>query len=321
MSNEVLDKKMRQIEALLTKADHPNTPPAEADAARAMADRLMNKYRVEEEDLRARGALNAETITPGSKVVIVCPAESPYYNTYWTLMCYVAQHCGVRLVSKWGVDPESGVFVLGATLVGFEMDIRFAEMLYQSARLTFADRMEPKVDTRLSDEDNVYRLRSAGIERIKIAKMMGYGDTTSATAKVTNMYKRACKARGEDPALTGRGTSVTAFRESYTNGFCSELWSRLHRARNAASTDGTALVLHNRKDAVDEAFYSLFPSQRPGTDVTPSKKSRRRSAWTAADQRRYDRANSAGGRAGSNAGRAAAREVDLGPGGKGKLSE
>jgi hypothetical protein len=302
---------MRKVQALLDRADHPNTPEPEADSCRAKAESLMMKYRIEEEDLRAKGELFTETITPGSKIVTVCAAGSPYYNDYWTIANYVANHVGARIHYKWGVT-EDNVYSLMAVVVGYEADIRFFEALYTGARLVFADRMEPKVDPRLSDEDNVYRLRSAGIERIKIARMMGYGETNSATAKVTNMYKRACKARGEDPVLTGRGTSVTAFKEQYSAGFLSKFHSRLWDARHAVQTGGTDLVLHNRKEAVDEAFYQLYPNMRPDNLPTVTTKRSRKSGWTAKDEARWRRAQSAGGQAGASAGNRAASEVNLG---------
>lgn len=311
MSNVKLDDMMRKIQGLLATADDPATPPPAAENFRAKAEELMMKYRIEEEDLRSRGDLHVETITPGSKWVPLCPSDSPYLNAYWSMAIYAARHTGCRMTDKW--DNVDGTYVLGAMVVGFESDVRYMEMLFTAARIVFASRMEPVVDSSLSDEENVYRLRSAGIERIKIARMMGYGDTNSATAKVTNMYKRACKARGEDAALTGRGTSVQAFKEAYVASFTSELHNRLWRARNAASTGGGELVLANRKADVDEAFYELYPHLRPSdVPATMTTKTRRRSSWTAADERRWARQNSAGGQAGQNAGRRAASEVDLG---------
>jgi hypothetical protein len=314
MSNEKLDSMMRKITALLSRADHPNTPEEEASSARAMAERLMQKYRIEESELIASGALNDELYKPGSKIIVMCPAESPFYNNYYNMLYYIAQHAGIRLHYKWGSDPDTGVYSLCGVMVGYEADIRFAETLYNNARLIFADRMEPKPKPDLSDMDNVYRLRSAGMERIKIAKIMGWGDTGSATAKVTNLYKKACKARGEEPALTGRGVSVSAYKEAYARAFTNTLYTNLTNARNAAAQEGGAgtLVLADRKERVDEAFYKLYPQLRP--DNLPKNRSAsasRRSGWTAADQRRYERQFSKAGQAGANAGKRAANEVDV----------
>ena len=313
MANVNLDKKMKTIQALLDRADHPNTPEGEADSCRAKAEEMMVKYRIEESELIASGALAAETITPVDRIVNITPSASPYLNTYYNIMIYVAQHVGARMKYVWGWND--GVHYLQARLIGYESDIRFAETLFTNARVVFADRMEPKPRADMTDQENVYRMRSAGMERIRIAKLMGYGDTNSATAKVTNMYKRECKKRGEDPTLTGRGMSVKAFRESYSEGFLGEFYQQLWRARNAIDTGSAALVLAGRKEAVDEAYYERFPNERPGNERAigegKASKNRRARADSAAMRARMDRMNSAAGRAGSNMGRKAAREVNV----------
>lgn len=224
-------------------------------------------------------------------------------------MVYIAQHVGCRVKSKWATHPDTGAFMLGAMLVGYEADIRFAETLYTNARLVFAERMEPHVDPSMTDEDNVYRLRNAGIERPVIGEMMGWG--REAAQKVTTVYKRACKQRGEDPVVVGKGLSVKVYREAYTESFCSELWHRLHRARNAVDDNSGALVLANRKENVDEAFYQLFPDMRPSDVPVKVGASRKRKAWTKADEARWAKRNGIAGQAGRAAGERAAAEVDV----------
>lgn len=303
-----LDDMMRKITAMLATADDPATPPEAAANYRAKAESMMRKYRIEETELIQQGGLAHEVNKPGSKVINLTPSSSPFYNTYYNMMIYIAQHTGCRVHYKW--DYIDGAHTLCAVLVGFEADIRFAEVLYQNARLVFADRMEPKVNPNLSDEDNVYRLRSAGIERPRIGEMMGWG--AKSAQKVTTVYKRACKQRGEDPVVVGKGLSVKAFREAYESAFLGELWNRLYHARNAADDNSGALVLANRKDMVNEAFYSLYPDMRPSnTPATTKARKGRSRGWTAADERRYMRAMSAGGQAGSSAGKAAASEIDV----------
>lgn len=312
MSNSKLDDMMRKITALLQRADHPNTPEAEADACRAKAETLMNKYRIEESELAASGALAEEAYKPGSKVVVVAPYSSPYLNTYWSLIYWAANHAGCRVANKW--EYVDGELSCVATVVGFESDVRYVEALFMSARIIFSDRMEPKVDSSLSDDENVYRLRSSGMERIKVAKAMGWGEPGTGkggAARVTSSYKRWCKKIGETPDLTGRDMSVAVFKEAYVSGFLNEFVDRLNKARNAAGiSTGGELVLANRKEDVDEAFYDLFPEQRPSDKPVPTRSSGR-SRWTAADQRRADRMYSKAGMAGRASGKRAASEVDV----------
>jgi hypothetical protein len=312
MSNVKLDDMMRKIKGLLANADDPATPSAAADTFRAKAEQLMQKYRIEEEHLRESGALYAETITPKRDIIVVCPAGNPFFQTYYNLAVYAIQHTGVR--GKYNWQSVDGIYSLVMDVVGFESDIRYADMLFQSARIVFADRMEPKYKADLSDEDNVYAMRNAGLERGRIGQLMGWGgEGTQGPNKVTRVYKKACAQRGEEAKVVGRDFNVKVFREQYSQGFVSEFWSRLYNARNAATTGGADLVLHNRKDAVDEAFYEHFPNLRPKAEIDGGPKSKRRAArWTKADQARADRAYSKAGQAGSGAGRQAAKEVDLG---------
>lgn len=315
MPNEKLDAMMRKIKSMLALADHPNTPEHEADLARANAERLMQKYRIEESELIASGSLASEAVTPGVKDVMVAPWSSEFVNTYFSMVAYIADHCGVRYAQTTTAYVD-GVGYCTVSMVGYEADLRYADVLFTNAKIVFAERMEPKPLDGMSDEDNVYRMRSAGMERIRIARLMGYGDTTSATGKVTRLYKKACEARGERAVLTGKGNSVAAFREAYSLGFVTELWQRLYTARNAVESDSKALVLQGRKEAVDEAFYGRFPHLRPipadraiGENVK-SKKARQYKE-TAADRKRAERLYGAMGQAGRQAGRRAAGEIKI----------
>lgn len=313
-SKTTLDNKMRHIDGLLAKADHPNTPAAEAAAARAMAERLMVKYRIEESTLIERGDLKVDGVVVQNRTVFVAPAESEFLMVYRYLMAYALHHCGVQGVAKY--ETHDGVFGITIDAFGYEADIRYMEMLYNNARLVFADRMEPKPRPDESDEDNVYRMRSAGMERIRIASVMGFGTTTSATAKVTRLYKKACAARGEDPTLTGRGNSVKDFRTVYADEFKAAFWERLSEARNAVEAEVLegGLILHGREERVKEAMYRKYPSMRPDPNREPATvKARKAKPFriTKAMLKDAERRSSAAGQAGRAAGRKAADEINI----------
>lgn len=302
-----LDDMMRKVESLLARADHPNTPEAEADSARAMAERIMVKYKIEQEDLLARGELSIDGLHVLFKEVAAYPMGSRYTEVYRSLMGYAVHHAGCYGVWQ-GVDWATQNYMI--TIVGYEADIRYAEALYMSARLVFADRMEPKVDQSLSDMDNVYRLRSAGLERRKVAEMMGW---VKGGAKVTRLYKAACDARGEDPVLTGQGTSVNDYKAAYVDGFKDVFWNRLSTARLAVEAEESGgLVLHGRMERIKEAAYERWPQLRPSTKpAVRSTKPVKYRPPTKAQQRAWERQYSAGGRAGREAGKRAASEVDV----------
>lgn len=303
-----LDDMMRKVEGLLATADSfEETNPEAAANYRNNAERIMVKYRIEQEDLIARGDLRVDGLNVMFKEVRAYNWASEFSQTYRTLISYAAHHAGVKVVFT-GYDGDSRI----TTMIGYESDIRYAEALYMGARLVFADRMEPKVDPNLSDEQNCYRLRSAGIERGRIGEMMNWGD--KAHQKVTRVYKRACAALGEEPVLTGKGNSVKDFREGYATGFRSEFWSRLSVARIAVENEieNGGLTLHGREERIQEAVYERWPQLRPSTvPATTSTKPARARKWTKADQRQWERANSGASLLGRNSGAAAASEIDL----------
>ena len=312
--NEKLTAKMDAIRKLLARADHPNTPAPEADSCRLKAEQMMVKYRIEETELAASGALDSEAFKPIKYRMEVSPSGSPFYNTYYNLAVYAANHAGVRTKYDWGYN-EDGLHTLYLILVGYESDIRYVEALFMSARIVFADRMEPKRDPNMSDEDNVYRMRNAGLERGRIGQLMGWGgEKTPGPAKVTRVYRKACKQRGEAIVVAGRDFNVKTFREEYANGFCSEFWNALWKAKHAAGEVGT-LVLAGREDNVNDAFYEFFPDLKPKASLgvdTVQKKSKRQYKMTKADLARLERKNTLAGQAGSAAGRQAARDINVG---------
>ncbi len=295
---------------------------------RASAERLIRKFRVAQEHLIATDQISA---APISKQVTISTGGSDFAKFHAYVWHDVAAHTGCRTVAKYAmVEGQLGII---ATIVGYESDILIAEGLYQNAWLMMSSRLEPKVDTSVSDEENVYRLRSAGIERNRVAFMLWGSDLGkgghAAHAKVGRLYAAACAARGEDAGVAGRGVNKEVFREAYARTFCSRYADRLKDARDAVDTSGGVVALHGRKARVDEAFYALFPEHRPETpeerearlaeerEAAAKKKGKSKAVKpykgptkkaVAEYNRRY---RSGAARAGSASGEAAANSVDL----------
>lgn len=263
VSQSKLDGILRKVQSLLNLAEHPNTGEVEADAFRERAERLMREYRIEESMLIQSDPTSA--VRPIRKTWGICETGSPYLQAFYSLFVYCAQHAGVRMTYTFGPDPDNdGKRSLLAEMVGYESDVRYTIMLYAIVRLAFSGKMEPKMDANLSDEDNVYNLRSAGLERIRIADLMGWGTSVSACQRVTSAYRRACNARGEVASLTGKGNSVKLYRQSFADAFTNGVYYRLRELRVRSGVGGGGeLVLANRKEKVDEAFYEAFPNMRP----------------------------------------------------------
>jgi hypothetical protein len=320
-----LDDMMRKVEAMLATAESLNdTNPEAAANYRANAERVMLKYRIAQEDLIARGGEQTDQFGIQFHDITAYLLGSEFADVYRVLLSYVTKHVGARLVWNGYKAEDNGTFRVG-TLVGYEADIRYAEALFLNARLVFADRMEPQRDPNLSDEDNVYRMRMAGMERSRIGLIMGWGgEGTKGPGKATTMFKRACKARGEDAsALLGKGNSVKNFRSVYADEFTNTIWYRLWDAQMAVEKESGGIVLHGRKERIDEAVYERWSYLRPVPPERSLGEEPRRSAKRqAADERRWlreamknaERKNTRAGQAGARAGKAAADEVAINKG-------
>lgn len=292
-----LEDIMRVIAALIAQADDAPRPgmvgatEKERASYRAKAERLMQVYRVEEENLIAADQFSIE---PVLRKININNYASPFASDHRRLWSSVAQHTGVRYVYRW----TSGERGYTAHVVGYESDVRYAEFLFQAAKLMMISKLEPEVNPEESDKENIYRLRSAGIDRQRIAEMVWGKRGHQEGLKVGRLYKEACADRGEDAAVSGRSVNAKTYRTVYAVEFTDRFAQRLREARDGADSLGGALTLHGRSERVLEAFYRHFPEERPQPApptvveaVAPKRKGRALKAWTAADEGRYQRMN------------------------------
>lgn len=246
---EGMDRILSRVRALLDKGESTEHE-GEARLCREKAEELMRKYRIEEEQLIAEGDPNSTE--PIYREFKFFDPNSTYMHDYLSLMSMAAYHCGIKFAYGYGGSIHA---------VGYEADIAYAEMLATSARWVMRRRLEPEVDKGLSDQDNVYYLRSAGIERPRISEML-WGHRRWSQ-KVTNLYKAACSARGETPKVVGKDVSAKDYRAAYARGFVARFGARLRDARDATDRIGGTMELHGRKERVEEAYYTRYPEHRP----------------------------------------------------------
>lgn len=322
MSQDMLAKVRKLID---TAESYEAAGNAEAAAAyREKAEGLMRDYRIEEEHLIAQ---DPTSVLPMLRSVVIIGQGSPFQQTYINLFHMIARHAGLRMTFDWERPAEGGPHEVVAKTVGYESDIRYAEMLYTAARMVFGEKLEPKVDRNLSDQVNAYRLRGAGMERVRVAELIWGNRDKVNLGKVGRYYKAECAARGEVAALDGRGVTGKVYREQYAEEFVWALGNRLRRASDAAGSFGGGMVLHGRKERIEEAFYTHFPYLRPSTEVVVQQeceackttkhesgecKDHRPRDTSRADAARARRYNSPAAQRGREAGQAAARHVDLG---------
>lgn len=304
-----------KIQALIANAEDPSLPQVARDAYQAKAEHLMKEYRLAEEDALAT---DPGSSAPIAKVVRLTSGHRGVIDNWYSMVfATIVRHTGCRHYINW----DNGEV---ATVVGYEGDVRYTEFLWTAALMMFSTRIDPRWDASVSEAENVWRLRNAGIERRVIAdQAWGYqaGALAANRSKVQRIYLRECAARGEEARATGLGHQTDVYREAYARSFYETLRNRLQTARDAADSAGGGLVLHGRTERVDEAFYTRFPACRPNPSPVPyvapepckrctPDKSCRRHSWTATDERAWQRRhNSPSAHAGGASGRVAAEGV------------
>lgn len=327
MSPEKIAAMAARIRALIAKADSTAEKfPAEAAAFYAKAEELQRRHQIAEEQLIATDATALLPIV--RKITIANRFHSDFWQHHYDMWYWTADHCGVLEEVRWIGNGD-----LIVTVVGYESDVRYAEALYQAAWLMMSSRLEPRVDPKLDDKENVYRLRSSGMARNRVAQLLWDSDLGKAGhadhAKVGKLYAQACAERGEDPAVAGKGLNKEVFRAAYADSFAARYRDRLRESRDAVDSLGGLPELHGRKERVQEKFWEEFPDQHPDRVAERRKAAAKRDEGKApakpskprkitkkdieAHNRRY---NSAAAHAGSGAGRAAAEEVGIARGHK-----
>lgn len=321
---EKTDRAIRLVSKLLAKAEDPATPAVEKENIEENIKRLVEQYRIDEQNLIARDQFS---IVPVTRDIVMCPLffeGSPilfdFTGFYYSMFLSVCQHTGLRNVLK--TDKIDGRWQYVGQVVGYDSDIRYAEMIWMNIRMTFIASVDVRVNPKLTDEENIYLMRSAGIVRKDVAAALWGEWTHSNSAKVAKVYEAECRKRGQAPAVSGRGVSKKLFREIFAREFMVTIQRRL--IRMADGTMGTAGVLDiaGREQKVEDKFYEIFPDLRPkpmtmdpNAEPAPeAEKARKRVSKrvgpTKAEMREWDRrTNSSAALAGSAAGVAAAKSV------------
>jgi hypothetical protein len=122
------DAVLARIRKLLAMAEHPATPPAEAEAAALAAERLILKHAIDEALLSARADVRSR---PEVRALVI---DSPYASAKVVLLSAVARAHGVRVITHSGESAK-------ATMVGFDSDLRLVDLLFTSLLLQAATSM------------------------------------------------------------------------------------------------------------------------------------------------------------------------------------
>jgi hypothetical protein len=115
---------LARVRKLLAVAEHPNTPPEEADAAARAAERLIARYAIDTALLEAAAQTKSK---PESRTMVVDP---PYASAKTRLAGVVASAHGVRAIIVRNTGETHHVI-----LIGFAADLQVVDLLYTSLLL------------------------------------------------------------------------------------------------------------------------------------------------------------------------------------------
>jgi hypothetical protein len=333
-TRETQEAKLETVRKLLAKAESTDSAP-ERRALEERAAELMAVYGLDEEMLAAAGK-GARDDVP----VDVRFRYSEHYAFNYALrdvLHHIAMYAGCKAV----FDGYAKV-----ALIGFEADVRYAEMLFNAAKLQLIAKMDPTWDPARSEDENVAVLYEAGWKWRKIAEVGGFPWPDGG--RLIRAYKRQCKREGREPiAVNHKSAYKSTFVASYRDRLITRL-GELRKVRENAQQQheestgvSSALVLASRVDRVQARMWDLFPELHPDAVARreaeelaevqrrAEEEMARRAALTDAERAKEDRAEERRQRANDNwwrrqservtydhnaarAGRSAANAVNLG---------
>jgi hypothetical protein len=277
---------INKVAALLAKAEATESEH-EAAALRETAERMMAKYRIDQALLaQTREAKSIEDLEePEVRSFQFADRGTVMLNELYWILEDVAKHNGVMIYAFWSGD---------ATLVGYETDINYTELMYNTLKLQLLQRIDPKPNVNKPYDMVVWELHEAGITWENIATMMetarksapgssvaiGWPETPwdlgqkagwdydkddyvaerkakKDGGRLMRAYKRHCAAINAKPHAV---LQSKVFRKSFAQGFALMVSRRLRELREGSSAEiksageRAALALRGREDLVKQAF-------------------------------------------------------------------
>lgn len=280
------DRILDRVAKLLAQADHPNTGDAERDAFLAKADKLMGEHMITEAMLRAAQKPEERRKPVVVEVTGMFDRETVYGNKMDLIARQVARTVGVKMVTHYSGGRR-------VTLVGFDEDVRWMQMLFMNIQVAFVTKLNPKWDAGKDTVANVVQLRESGAswsEILNRAVRAGAVEQTwtlydsqerrNARASLKRAYERYCDAVGVEPVQTRRHE---AFRHTYAEAFTVQICARLEEMAEARKVPGTELVLRSVQEDVLAAMWEAFPSLHP--DAQKAAQEAREKAEREADEK------------------------------------
>lgn len=274
-----LTKTLNLVRKLVAKAESTDSPH-EAEALQAQADKLMEKYAIEEWQI-AQSA--PQSFKPTRVKVDIGQAGSEFLSETATLCNVVADFCNCTSVwmkgsgVKWGdYEREEYCYVYG-----YESDLRYFELLFTTLYLHMSGAIFPKPDPAKSIGENAYALRNAGLNWIEIAKAYGWREVprwtdepknvyvndndptgkrvgwSTAVGRYEQAYRKVIKAKGEKIVRIPPNGART-FRYNAAHGYLSRISQRLTMVKSQRGT-GTAIMLRDKSQNIAALVMDSHP--------------------------------------------------------------
>ena len=273
------DKVLSKIRGLIQKAEGlealgDQNSANEADACRAAADKMMQKYAVEEWQTMRAASVRAKP----SRIKIKIGEEGNEFLTEMaTLVNIVSKFC--KCSSIWMTGSAHKDEQEYCWVYGYESDLRYFELLFTTLFLHFGGAIFPKPDPGKSLDENCYELHNAGLNWKDIARLYGWYQVSPTPYEPADMfvhsetgeratyprsvgiYKKAYEreiARRGETFLRITSNSSKTFRANSARGYLNRIRQRLDEIAGQRGT-GTELVLADKSKDIDDAMILDFP--------------------------------------------------------------
>lgn len=266
------DKMLEKVRKLIAKAEGTDSPE-EREALIERANALMLQHSISEAMLEASRPAD-KRIKPEMLEFFRITDGGHLRDQISDLAAAIADYFSCRAVF-FGLNgkAEQPIFM---TLIGYPSDLRSFQTLFTALSLDLASRINPKPDASKSFDENVWRLRNAGMKWGDIAAEMNR--LRNSTPENSGLraawkeipirsdaqypipaaaYRRWCKEIGEAPRRT---RTPIGYQREFASAYVSKVWLRLLDQKAKAEEQagaGTALAL--RGDSLDDLFAEKFP--------------------------------------------------------------
>lgn len=204
-----LDNICDKVRLILERANHPNTPPAEAETALTLAYRLMQKYSLAETDIEQRATINGYDDEIAINTFFIA---GPYRVRRASLFCVIATAVCCASYRETDTRPSE----IDMVAFGTKRDLDALEVLFTAADI-LALRTMPCGDRQF--RTSWWHGFTAGIsKKLERERRRIVGETSGAALVLVERYDRAEELMNLTVPGLQRGSSFVSDTHAYGAG-------------------------------------------------------------------------------------------------------